>query len=87
MLGSLMNSRNFIKITQDEFRQANILGVPFQMSGADTIKRNEKIYELTPEIYKSLSSPTYTGRTMKNEDDVLMKYKTIRNLGYTGRKR
>ena len=41
MLGSLMNSRNSLKITQDEFGQANILGVPFQISGAETIKKLE----------------------------------------------
>ena len=28
------------------------LGVPIQISGADTKKINENIYELTPEIYK-----------------------------------
>ena len=37
-LGSLMNSHNFSKITQDEFGQANILGVLIQISGADAIK-------------------------------------------------
>ena len=30
MLGSLMNSRNSLKITKDEFGQANILGVPMK---------------------------------------------------------
>ena len=28
MIGSLMNSRNSLKITQDEFGKANILGIP-----------------------------------------------------------
>ena len=74
MLGSLINSRNSLKITQDEFGQANFLNVPFQKSGPDTIKINENIYELTPEIFKDLSSATYTGRTMKNEDDILLMY-------------
>ena len=50
MLGSLMNSRNSLKITQDEFGQANISGVPIQISGADTIETNENIYELTLEM-------------------------------------
>ena len=43
MLGSLMNSKNSLKITQDESGKANILGVPIQISGADTIKINEII--------------------------------------------
>ena len=71
MIGPLMNSRNSLKFTQvDESGRANILGVPIKISGADTIKLNENYYELTPEIYKALSSPTYTGKTMKNESDI-----------------
>ena len=31
MIGSLMRSKNFLKITQDESRRANILGVPIQI--------------------------------------------------------
>ena len=56
MIGPLMNSRNSLKITQDdESERANILGVPIKISGADTIKINENYYELTPEIYKALT--------------------------------
>ena len=29
-------------------------------------------------------STTYTGRAMKNEDDILMMYNIIKDLGYTG---
>ena len=54
IIGSLMRSKNSLKITQNESRRAKILGVPIQISGADTIKINENIYELTPEIYKAL---------------------------------
>ena len=84
MLGSLMNSRSFLKITQDDSNGAFFLGVPIQISGADTIKTNENIYELTPERYKALSPTTYTSNTMKNEEDFLMMYNILRNLGYTG---
>ena len=83
MLGSLMSSHNFLKITQNG-GYTNILGVPIQISGADTIKINENIYELTPEFYKALSSRTYNGNTMENEDDILMMYNIVRDLGYTG---
>ena len=61
MIGSLMNSKISLKITQDESAKANILGVPIQISGADTMKINENIYELTPEIYRALSDTGYTG--------------------------
>ena len=84
MLGSLMNSKNSLKITQDESGRANILGIPIQISGADTIKINENIYELTSEIYNALSDTGYTGKTMKNESDILMMDNIIRDLGYTG---
>ena len=85
MIGSLMRSKNSLKITQDESHRANILGVPIQISGADTIKINENIYELTPEIYKALSDTGYTGKDMKNESDILMMNNIIRDLRYTGR--
>ena len=39
---------------------------------------------MTPETYKALTYPTYTGNTMKNEDDILMMYIILRDLGYTG---
>ena len=41
-------------------------------------------YELTPEFYKSLSYTGYTGRTLKNENDILMMNNVINDLGYTG---
>ena len=84
MLGSLMNIKNSPKITQYESGRAKILGVPIQISGADTIKINENVYELTPEIYSALSDSGYTGKTMKNESDILMMNNFISDLGYTG---
>ena len=84
MIGSLMNSRNSLKITQDELGRANILGVPIQISENNTMKIKENVYELTPEIYKALTYTSYTGDTMKNENDVLMMYNIIRDLSYNG---
>ena len=84
MIGSLMNSRNSLKITQDESGRANILGIPIQISESDTIKINKTVYELTPEIYKALTYTTYTGNTMKDENDILMMYNIIRDIGYNG---
>ena len=77
MIGSLRNSRNSLKISQDESGRANILGVPIQISEGDTKKINGNIYELTPEIYKALTYSTYTGNTMKDENDILMMYNII----------
>ena len=82
MLGSLMNSHNSLEIAQDESNRATIFGVPIQISGADTIKIKD-IYELTPEVYKGLPNPLYTGNTMKN-DDFLLLYKILKDVNYTG---
>ena len=84
MIGSLMNSRKSPKITQDGFGRANFLGVPIQISETDTMEINETIYELTPEIYKALSFTGYTGKIMKNENDILMMNNITNDLGYTG---
>ena len=84
MIGSLMNSRNSLKITQGESGRANILGVPIHISEGDTIKINEIVYELTTEIYKALTYTTYTGNSMKDENDILMMYNIIRDIGYNG---
>ena len=46
---SLMSSHNSLKHNQDG-GYTNILGVPIQIAGPDTIKINENIYELTPEV-------------------------------------
>ena len=86
MLGSLMNSRNSLKITQDELGRANILGVPIQISEGDTRKTNEIIYESTPEVYKALSNPLYTGITMNNDNDFLMLKNFLKDVNYTGNK-
>ena len=85
MLVSILNSRNSLKITQDDFGQANFLGIPFQISWGERIKIKDNIFDLTPEIYKALSSTSNTGRTMKIESDILLMNNFINHLGYTGK--
>ena len=80
MLGSIMNSRNCLKITQDELGRANILGIPIQISEGDLRKINKNIYELTPEVYKALSNPLHTGNTMNNDDDFLLSYNILKDV-------
>ena len=46
---------------------------------------NDKIYDVTPEIYKASSSTSYIGKTMKDEKDILMMYNFVSDLGYKGR--
>ena len=47
MIGSLMSSRNSLKIVQEKPGRSTILGVPIQIS-SNSIKINENIYKLTP---------------------------------------
>ena len=83
-LGSLMASANFLRTKSSPYG-AEILGVPIITLGRDRIQIKDNIYDLTPEIYKALSYTGYTGKNLKNENDILMLYNIIRDIGYTGR--
>ena len=83
-LGSLMASANSLRIKSSPYGAEN-LGVPIITLGGDRIQIKDNIYDLTPEIYKALSYTGYTGKNLKNENDILMLYNIIRDIGYTGR--
>ena len=83
-LGRLMSSANSLKIIFSP-TGATILGVPIIILGRDKLRNRGNDYELTPELYKALSYTGYTGENLKNENDILMLYKNINDLGYTGR--
>ena len=83
-LGRLMSSA--ISLKRDTTPSgATILGVPIITLGGDKLRIEGHDYELTPEIYKALSFTGYEGKTMKNENDLLMLNNIIRDLGYTSR--
>ena len=81
-LGRLMSSANSLKIKSTP-SGATILGGPINTLGGDRTQIKDNIYDLTPEIYKDLSFTGYDGKTMKNENDILMLNNIIRDLGYT----
>ena len=83
-LGSLMSSSNSLKLKSSP-SGARVLGVPIYTLGGDRTRINDNIYDITPEIRQALSSTSYTGKTMKNEYDILMMNNIIGDLGYTGR--
>ena len=83
-LGRLMSSANSLKIIASP-SCPTILGVPIFTLGGDRIQIKDNVYDLTPEIYKTLSDTGYTGENMKNESDILMMNNIMRDLGYTGR--
>ena len=82
-LGRLMSSANSLKIKSTP-SGPKILRVPINTLRGDRIQIKDNIYDLTPEIYKALSYTGYTGKTMKNENDILMLNNIIRDLVYTG---
>ena len=84
MLGSLRNSANSLKISQDELGKVNFLGSPIQVPEGDLMKINENIYKLTPQVFRALTDPFYTGNTMKNDDDFLLLYNILKDVNYTG---
>ena len=82
-LGRLMSSPNSLRIKSSPFG-ASILGVTIYTLGGDNLRIRHTDYELTPEIYKALFYTGYTGKTMNNENDILMMNNIINDLGYTG---
>ena len=82
-LGRLMSSLNSLKIIASP-SGPTILDVPIYTLGGDRIQIKDNIYDLTPEIYKALSDTGYTGKTMKNESDILMMNNIKNDLAYTG---
>ena len=48
------------------------------------MRTRDNDYDFTPEIYKVLSCTGYTGRTTKNENDILIMNNIINNLGNRG---
>ena len=81
-LGGLMSSANSLRI-KTSASGASLLGVPIYTLGDDKLRIQDNDYELTPEIYKTLSYKEYTGKSLKNENDFLMMNNIIRDLGYT----
>ena len=82
-LRRLMSSLNSLKI-KPSLSGATIPGVPIYTLGGEKMRIRDNVYELTLEIFKALSDTGYTGKNMKNENDILMMYNIINDLGYTG---
>ena len=85
-LGASINSRNLLKLTQDDSGRASILGTPIYTLGGDRTRINDNVYEMTPEKYKTLSSTGYTGKTMKNDNDISLMNKIKNDLNYTSKR-
>ena len=82
---SLENTTNSLKLNKDEDDNYSILKSVIKPLGGDKILVNDSnIYEFTPEIHKALSKSSYTGKSMKNENDRKILYNFLTDIGYNG---
>ena len=65
----LENTSTSLKLNKDEDDNMTILGIPLKFIGGDRIQVQDNIYEFTPDLHKALSNQSYTGKSMKNEND------------------
>ena len=82
-LGSLMSSSNSLK-GKSSPSGATIPGVPIYTLGGNKLRIRDNDYELIPEFSKALSYTGYTGKSTKNQNDILMLNNIINELGHTG---
>ena len=84
-LGALTNCKNSLRLIRDDSSKvSSIVGIPIHTLGDDRIRITDNVYDLTREIYKALSSTSYNGKTMKDENDTSMMNNFKRDSGYTG---
>ena len=81
-INSLSEAHNSLKLNQDKDGNMSILGVSVKSLGGDKIQVYDNIYEFTPEIHKALSNSSYTGNSMKNENDLRTLYIFLVDLRY-----
>ena len=72
-----------MKITSSP-SSATILGAPIDALGREKLRIEDNVYDLSPELHKALSSMGYSGKTMKNENDILLMNKIKIDLKYLG---
>ena len=81
---SLTETSNSLKLNNDINGNFSILDTNIQPLGGDKVQVRDNIYELNPELHNALSKPSYTGNSMKNENDRKTLYNFLTDVGYTG---
>ena len=81
---SLTESPSSLKLNHDINGNFSILGINITPLGGDKVQVHDNIYELNPELHNALSKPSYTGNSMKNENDRKTLYNFLTDVGYTG---
>ena len=82
---SLENTNTSLKLNKNEDGDYKILNTIIKPMVNDKILVKGNLYEFTPEIYKALSRTSYTGKSMRNEDDKKTLYNFLRVIEYNGR--
>ena len=62
---SIMRGENSLEVEQIDSADATISGVPLYTLDGNELRILDNVYELTPELHKTLSSRAYTGKTTK----------------------
>ena len=81
-LGSLKTNSNSLSIKSTSTGATNS-GVPLYTIGKFAIKINDSVYDLTPEIHKTLPTTVYDGRSMKEQSGFLFLNNDIEDIAYT----
>ena len=81
---SLTETPSSLKLNHDINGDFSILGTNITPLGEDKVQVCDNIYELNPELHSALSKPSYTGNSMKNENDGETLYNFLTDVGYTG---
>ena len=79
---SLSASDSLLRLDKDKNGDMSILKACIKSLGGDEVKVNDNIYVFSPEIHKALSKPTFTGKSMKNENDQITLYNFLSDVGY-----
>ena len=70
ILGALMSSKKSLKLKKDDSIRGSILGTTIFTFAGGRKRIKDNIHDLTPETNKALSSTSYTGKILKNENHV-----------------
>ena len=80
----LTETASSIKLNQDKNGNFSILGTNITPLGGDKIQVYDNIYKFNPQIHLALSKSSYTGKSIKTENDRITLYKFLTDVGYTG---
>ena len=73
-----------LKLNHDIIGNYSVLNTKIIPLGGDKIQVHDNIYELNPELHNALSKPSYSGKSMKNENDRITLYNFLTDVGYAG---